>query len=58
MYLKETAKANVIAGIRLPIAEVNVADVKFKLSIYRFCSNDPLHAVVIIRYWLFRCIYD
>ena len=45
MYLKETAKVNVIAGTRLLIAEANVADVNFKLSIYRFCTSDPLHAV-------------
>jgi len=35
-YPKKIARMKVMAGIRLVMAEANVADVKAKLSIYKF----------------------
>lgn len=36
------ASTKVMAGARLNMAEVNDADVKAKLSTYKFWHNDPL----------------
>ena len=36
------AKMKVMAGVSWTMAEANVADVKAKLSMYKFCDNDPL----------------
>lgn len=41
-YLTDMPTINVMAGIRLAIALVNVADVSAILLKYRFFSNDPL----------------
>jgi hypothetical protein len=35
-YLNKIARMKVMAGMRLAMAEVNVADVKAMLSIYKF----------------------
>ena len=42
-YLKITEKINTNAGVRLAMADTNVADVKAKLPAYKFCPSDPLN---------------
>lgn len=46
------ARMKVMAGVRLPMAEAKVAEVKAKLWTYKFWVNDPLHqlnAIINIR---------
>lgn len=42
-YRKLMATMNVMAGIRLVMADTNVAEVITRLCRYRFCPRDPLH---------------
>lgn len=45
-----TAKMKVMAGMSWAMAEPNIADVKAKLSIYKFCANDPLQYFCMLIY--------
>ena len=42
-YPQATPNINTKAGMRLDMADTNVADVKPKLSAYKFWLNDPLN---------------
>ena len=47
-----------MAGMRLAMAEVNVADVKAMLSIYKFWANDPLQLIITMSLYIYIYIYN